>query len=90
MGTTVGIVIGFIGIIALIVPFILQIYVGTKQTSTNYKRALEAASGILVIGAIFFIGGLILAAYYEGKEIASYAGRGGKYIEQHPELLALL
>lgn len=93
MGTSVGIVIGFLGIAILIAPFIIQIYVGTKQTNKNNKKALEAASAIMAIAIIFYAGGIILAAYYSGKEIAAagamYSGEGGKFIEQHPQLALL-
>ena len=93
MGVAVGIVIGFIGVGILLVPFVIQIYVGTKQSNKNHKRALEAASGIIAVAILFYIGGIILAVYYSGKSIAStgalYSGEGGKFLEEHPQLALL-
>ncbi len=93
MGVEVGVVIGLIGVGILIVPFIIQIVIGRKQTSTGAKRALEGASGIIAIAVIFFIGGILLSAYYSGKEIAAggarYSGKGGKFLEEHPQLALL-
>ena len=89
MGVSVGIVIGFLGVAILLVPFIIQIYISTKQTDKNHKRSLEGASVIIAIAVIFYVGGIILAAYFSGKEIASTGGEGGKFVEKHPGLLLL-
>lgn len=93
MGVGLGVVVGIIGIAILLIPFIIQIYIGTKQVSTNYKRSLEAASAIIVLAVIFYVGGIILAGYYSGKEIAAAQGtlygKGGKFIEEHPQLALL-
>ena len=91
MGVEVGIIIGLIGIGLLIIPFIIQLYVGSQQTSTGAKRALQASSVIIAITVIFFIGGIILAAYFSGKEIvaaqSAITGEGGKFVVEHPQLL---
>ena len=93
MGVEVGVVMGLIGVAILIVPFIIQIYVGSKQGSTGAKRALEASSAIIAIAVIFFVGGLILAAYFSGKEIvaaqSSVTGEGAEFVAKHPQLLEL-
>ena len=92
MGVPVGIVIGFIGVGILLAPFIIQIYIRSKQKNNNYKRSLRAASVIIGIAIAFYIGGIILAGYFSGKSIAKplfqYAGMGGKLVEENPELLA--
>ena len=91
MGVEVGVIIGLVGVAILIVPFIIQLYVGSKQSSTGAKRALEAASALIAIAVIFFVGGLILAAYFSGKEIVAaqshITSEGGKFIAEHPQLL---
>lgn len=91
MGVTVGIVIGFIGAGILLVPFIIQIVVGTKQDSTSNKRALEAASGIMAVAIIFYVGGIILAGYFSGKSLyaagSKYGVEGAKFLAENPELL---
>ena len=104
MGVEVGVVIGLIGVAILIVPFIIQIYVGSNQGSTGAKRALEASSAIIAVAVIFFVGGLILAAYFSGKEIVAaqsaitgegaryggkYGGEGAEFVAEHPQLLEL-
>lgn len=93
MGVTVGVVIGFLGVGILLAPFVIQIYIGTKQEDDNYKRALEAASGIMAVAIIFYVGGLILAGYFSGKSLAKegskYTGEGGKFLETHPQLALL-
>lgn len=93
MGVTVGIVVGFLGVGILLIPFIIQIYIGTKQENKDHKRALEAASGIMSIAIIFYVGGLILAGYFSGKSLAASggkdAGEGGKFVEKHPALLMM-
>ena len=93
MGTTLGLVIGFLGVAILIVPFIIQIVVSRKQTSTGAKRGLDAASAIMAIALIFYAGGIILAAYYAGEEIAAavttYTGEGGRFLERNPQLALL-
>ena len=90
MGLSVGLVIGFLGVGILIAPIVMQIYLSTKLTNTNHKRALEGASGIIGLGLFFFIGGLILAAYYStGKGIISESEAGGKFLEEHPQLALL-
>lgn len=93
MGVAIGIVVGFLGVGILLAPFIIQIYIGTKQESTDRKRALEAASGIIAIAIIFYVGGLILAGYFSGKSLAAagakYGGEGGKFLEENPQLALL-
>ena len=93
MWITVGVIMGFIGVAILIAPFIMQIVVARRQGTTGAKRALEGSSAIIAIAIIFYIGGIILAAYYSGKEIAAtvttYSGEGGKFLEQHPQLALL-
>lgn len=93
MTTTIGIVVGFIGVFILLVPFIIQIYVATKQTTTGDKRALEASTVIMAIALFFYVVGIILAAYYAGQEIVQAYGKleGGelKFIKEHPQLALL-
>ena len=93
MGVSVGVVMGFLGVGILLAPFIIQIYIGSKQDNKNNKRALEGASGIMAIAIIFYVGGLILAGYYSGKELAAegakYGGESTKFLEEHPQLALL-
>ena len=60
MGLVIGVIMGFIGIAILAVPFIIDIYQSRQQTNVNYKRALEASAGMIAIATIFMIGGLLL------------------------------
>ena len=95
MGSHVGIVLGFLGIGILIIPFILQIYVANNQVNpnNNNKRYLEGGSGIMVVAILFFIAGIIVAKYFGGSEIAKGAGDvyGGEaeFIKTHPQLAFL-
>ena len=93
MGVSVGVVMGLFGIGILIAAFSLQIYIRSKTSDKNSKRALEYAAGFISVSTIFFLGGIILAAYFSGKEIAAtgakYTGEGGKFVEKHPALLML-
>ena len=85
MGLSVGLIVGFIGLGILIVPIALEIYVSTKQTSTGNKKSLEAAAGSTIVAAVFYVMGLILAAYFSGKATAE---KGIGFLEKNPELLA--
>ena len=93
MGVTVGVVIDLFGVAIMIAAFSLQIYTRSKLDNKDSKRALEYAAGFIAVATIFFIGGIILAAYFSGKEIAAagskYTGEGGKFVEKHPALLML-
>ena len=60
MGLVLGVILGFIGIAILIIPFIIDIYQSRQQTNVNYKRSLEAAAIIIAIAVLFMIGGLLL------------------------------
>ncbi len=46
MGVAVGIVIGFLGVGILLAPFIIQIYVGTKQSNKFWEPPLNYENGI--------------------------------------------
>lgn len=87
MGLTVGVILGFVGVAILLVPLIIQIYVGVKETDKDHKRSLEAGAVIVGLAIIFYIGGLILAGYFSGKETV---GKVSKFAEENPQLLEML
>lgn len=93
MGVSVGVVIGLFGVAIMIGAFSLQLYTRSKLTNKDTKKAMEYSCGIIAVATIFFIGGIILAAYFSGKEIAAagskYTGEGGKFLEEHPQLALL-
>ena len=80
MGLAIGIILGFLGLSILIIPFIIDLYVSRRQTDlenpNDYKRALEAAGGLIAIATVFLIGGLIIVGLASGAEVAK-AGLGG-------------
>ena len=60
MGLVIGVIMGFIGIGMLSIPFIIDIYQSRQQTDVNYQRALEASAAMIIIAVFFMIGGLLL------------------------------
>lgn len=80
MGLVIGVIMGFLGIAMLIIPFIIDLYVSRNQTdktkATDYKRSLEASAGMIAIAVIFMIGGLILVGFVStwGLAKSEYSG----------------
>ena len=76
MGLVIGVIMGFIGIAILVIPFIIDIYQSRQQTNVNYKRALEASAGMIAIATIFMIGGLLLVGVIStwGLSKTEYSG----------------
>lgn len=80
MGLVIGVIMSVLGLGMLVIPFVIDLYISRRQTdktkATEYKRALEASAGLIIIASLFLIGGIVLVGFASTWDVAK-AGFGG-------------
>lgn len=103
MGIAIGVILSFISVGLLIIPFIIDLVIsGKEDNAKNHKNALRAAAAFTGIAAFLLLIAIIVLWIESGKckggegegggegggGVSSLLGSALRTVEENPELLA--